>query len=254
MVIFVPHTGACRAIGPRCSGCTKRTFNGFRTVLTSVPRALNRAVPSFRGVRFHLGRLHSTITAGTTKHMTRIRCCLSRVRGQTSRVYGTRHLCHRNGLPGHMYRYSAGMGGVVFSRSKGILYIVSLSAMVPDFVFSSCKSFLHAKTGANSRSSGSLSHMGFGVRVFGTFAGKCLRNTGSFLAPVRVRGLPCTTTLFPCVRYMHFLTSCVGKSACCGVGCPRRGLMHAGTRFGLLRDMRRRAPRVMTFVGRYLGG
>lgn len=174
------------------------------------------------------------------------------MRGHTSRVYGTRHLCHRNELPGQMYRYSAGMGGVVFSRSNAILYIVSLSAIVPDFVFSSCNSFLHSNTGAKLRSSGGLSGIGFGVRVFRTFAGNCLRSNGSFLLPVRVRGLPCTTTLFPCVRYMHFLTSCVGNSACCGVRCPRRGLIHAGTRFGLLRDIRRRAPRVGGFVSSYV--
>lgn len=188
---------------------------------------------------------------GTTNHLSRIGSLVRRVRGHTRTVYVRRHLCHRNGLGGHAGRYSAGIGGVVFSaRASGILYIVSLSAIVPNFILSSVNSFVHAKTGANTRSSRGLSGIGIGVSVFGTCAHNCVRGIGSFLAPVRVGLLPCNNHLLACVRAIHFLASCVGNSACCGVHDPGRGLVHAGTRFGLLRDLRTRTSRVSTFVDR----
>lgn len=192
-------------MGPRDSCCTNGAFKRFRTRLASVASHLNRAVPSFRGVRLHHSRLHRTIGRSHTKHTRNMGSFVTSVRDCVSRVYLYRHLFHRNGLRGRIYRYSAGIGGVVFSRRNHMLYIVSLSAIVPSLFIDSCNSFLHATTGAVTRSSPRFRGVSFHVSVFRSFAHKCIRSTSTFLSPLRVSLLPRTTRLFPCVRTIHFL-------------------------------------------------
>lgn len=164
-----------------------RALNGFRGRLTSCPTsALRRAVTHFRSAPGHCTGFRGTLTTSTLNHTGSVTPRITFVRTQRGSYRTLLSLLTTNRVPLHIARGSAGVGGILVSTTaKGNVYIVSLSAIVPNLSTCSFNSSVHANTGSYTRSRPSRDGIRFSLRLCRIFTGKCLSATKTSVDPTR---------------------------------------------------------------------
>ena len=245
---FIPDTISRSGVSPESAYIVGKTFGEFQAMLADISVPLGETIKDFHNMEFRLQQLREAVSENKVGRLNEVQWLVEELEARAETMCRGEQLHRAGKLPKRICHCDTKVDNILFDKDGGVLCVIDLDTVMPNFVFSDFGDFLRSAANTSAEDEPDINKIQFNMDIFRPFAEGYIQSARSFLTPVEIENLPYAACLFPYMQTVRFLADYINGDTYYKILYPEHNLVRSKAQFKLLQSAESHLADMQAFI------